>query len=333
VATMVLNHKGEQYTVNYDDEDHERIQSAGKWFIRLTTHGKPVVLRSYSRTRQRLERFLTGAKGWEFFHPNGDTLDCRRSNICIGKERVDLAGSRVGTWTVVSWAARGGHSKAKTWNVRCDCGETSQIQQRYLRGKRKSKGCRRCFLTGAPIKSPPVDDLTGQKFGFWTVTGRATARGAVRWNIRCQCGRERTERTWQLKSGTTKSCKSCAMKLRKERGYVRYLPEVTVNGTTVHHAVKLLPADRVGVWLLVQRTERSRSRNGDSRWDCICTACGSKRNLAVRRILISARAGRTTCPDCVRKTKESTDGESRQAVREPGAVSVQAGDARLPSEP
>lgn len=50
-------------------------------------------------------------------------------------------------------------------------------------------------------------DLTGERFGRWTVLGIApsTPRNA-KWYCRCDCGKERIVRASILRNGTSKSC-------------------------------------------------------------------------------------------------------------------------------
>lgn len=58
-------------------------------------------------------------------------------------------------------------------------------------------------------------DLTGQKFGMWTVIKRAenTKRGQPRWVCRCDCGNVATVQGCSLKSGKSRNC-GC---VRKEK--------------------------------------------------------------------------------------------------------------------
>lgn len=51
-------------------------------------------------------------------------------------------------------------------------------------------------------------DLTGMKFGRWTVLGRAGSDGqrAATWICRCECGAERIVRGYALRYGHTSSC-------------------------------------------------------------------------------------------------------------------------------
>lgn len=59
-----------------------------------------------------------------------------------------------------------------------------------------------------------IEDLSGQKFGLWTVVklaGRNKKR-EVQWLCRCQCGTERVITAYNLKHGRTGGCIKCAHK-------------------------------------------------------------------------------------------------------------------------
>lgn len=51
-------------------------------------------------------------------------------------------------------------------------------------------------------------DLTGQRFGRWTVIARGSnaSDGAARWRCRCDCGKEHIVRGRDLRAGVSKSC-------------------------------------------------------------------------------------------------------------------------------
>ena len=61
-------------------------------------------------------------------------------------------------------------------------------------------------------KGRTCEDLTGRKFGRWTVLYRAPnvmeprGREAIVWHCRCECGTERDVKAGSLKSGQSKSC-------------------------------------------------------------------------------------------------------------------------------
>lgn len=52
-------------------------------------------------------------------------------------------------------------------------------------------------------------DLTGQKFGKWTVLRKSEKRTKNRlicWYCRCECGKEKDVNGYDLRSGRSKSC-------------------------------------------------------------------------------------------------------------------------------
>ena len=60
-------------------------------------------------------------------------------------------------------------------------------------------------------------DLTGKRFGKWTVIkyyGRDSARHSL-WKCKCDCGNEGVRKTYALLSGYTKQCVKCANKQRQ----------------------------------------------------------------------------------------------------------------------
>lgn len=70
-----------------------------------------------------------------------------------------------------------------------------------------------------------ITDITGQKFGLWTVIGFAEVKdGHSFWRCRCDCGNEAIVRGSSLKQGRSKSCgcdreKRRIKKITKHGGY------------------------------------------------------------------------------------------------------------------
>ena len=61
-----------------------------------------------------------------------------------------------------------------------------------------------------PIKTTEID-LTGQKFGKWTVlykTNLRTSSGGIYWHCKCECGIEKNVSSLTLRNGTSLSCGS-----------------------------------------------------------------------------------------------------------------------------
>ena len=121
---------------------------------------------------------------------NGVTKSCGHRRV----EPVDLTGQKFGDLTVIDYAGDG------KWNCQCSCGNTTTVAASSLKsGGTKSCGHRR----NAKAKGRPKIDLTGQKFGDLTVIDYA---GNKKWNCRCSCGKTTTVFTYNLQSGSTKSC-------------------------------------------------------------------------------------------------------------------------------
>jgi hypothetical protein len=74
-------------------------------------------------------------------------------------------------------------------------------------------------LSGAvPKLAPNVSDLTGHRFGRYTVVDYAPHRGVnrhARWKVRCDCGTEKEVAGQSLVSGKSKSC-GCIMREKWE---------------------------------------------------------------------------------------------------------------------
>lgn len=68
--------------------------------------------------------------------------------------------------------------------------------------------------------SKNLTDLTGSRFGRWTVLEYAgrSKRGEVQYKCRCDCGTERVLRRTSLTSGNSKSCGCLSRDVAKERG-------------------------------------------------------------------------------------------------------------------
>lgn len=61
-------------------------------------------------------------------------------------------------------------------------------------------------------------DLSGQRFGWWTVLGPSVQNRSLRWNCRCVCGTERSVLQFSLTSGKSISCGCQKMSSRIKHG-------------------------------------------------------------------------------------------------------------------
>ena len=113
--------------------------------------------------------------------------------------KVDLTGQRFGKLVVLGDSGKRCNG-AVMWDCACDCGEKSKVRGDGLKsGRSKSCGCMVCGKI----------DLTGQRFGKWTVLREAEQRnkyGHVRWECLCDCGKYKSVSGDSLREGKSVSC-------------------------------------------------------------------------------------------------------------------------------
>jgi hypothetical protein len=108
---------------------------------------------------------------------------------------INLVDKRFGKLVVTGRATSIGGKP--TWLVRYDCGAEKCVRGSDLKaGTTTSCGCIRLI------------DVTGQRFGRWTVLYRIPNghEGHTRWRVRCDCGTEKNIDSQSLKSGNSRSC-------------------------------------------------------------------------------------------------------------------------------
>ena len=114
----------------------------------------------------------------------------------MGK-KVDLTGQRFGKLVAVKDVGR--ENNNVLWECLCDCGKHISVASiRLTRGDTKSCGC---ITTKV--------DLTGKRFGKWTVLGdigKRTSSGTVMWNCLCDCGEQKDVSGHSLRRGKSTSC-------------------------------------------------------------------------------------------------------------------------------
>ncbi len=137
---------------------------------------------------------------------------------------LDLSGKTFGKLTVVGrsdipckWGV--------TWNCRCECGNTRSVLANLLNSG-QVKSCVPCSTT--------AKDITGQRFGRWTVISRGESKRykngtSIYWNVVCDCGTKRAVDGRGLRSGGSKSCGCLDLELKKQRISER---QVDLTGTS-----------------------------------------------------------------------------------------------------
>lgn len=128
--------------------------------------------------------------------------------------KIDLTGKRFGRLVVLKEDGRTA-SKSIKWLCQCDCGNQKTLDGAELRrGNVRSCGCfRREESRRLALERGTKEDLSGRKFGRWTVIRYA---GHERWECQCECGTVFNVRRNSLVSGDSTTCKKCSPKYRRK---------------------------------------------------------------------------------------------------------------------
>lgn len=141
----------------------------------------------------------------------------------MGK-KIDLLGQKFGYLTVIEEDGSNSSGNAM-WKCECDCGNKVSVRGIDLRrGHTKSCGCYR--------PKSKVIDMTGQKFGQWTVLKFARIgkdRKAI-WECRCSCGNIKEVVGTSLRNGESTSC-----------GCIRSKTEVLIATILDEHKISYKP--------------------------------------------------------------------------------------------
>ena len=135
-------------------------------------------------------------------------------------------------------------------------------------------------------------DLTGQKFGRWTVINRAenkvlpSGQKRTMWHCQCDCGNEKDVSADSLKSGQSKSC-GC---FHKDR-----IAETTLTDLT---------GRSFGRWSVIKRGDPHITPSGQSKtmWLCRCE-CGTERYVDACNLA----SGTTRSCGCLQKDSITID--------------------------
>lgn len=133
-------------------------------------------------------------------------------------------------------------------------------------------------------------DITGQKFGEWTVIGRSDKPQYVK--CQCSCGTIKDVHKPSLLSGKTTSCKNCANKrmgphrsqvfLQKQKD--KYIDQV-VNG-----------------WKIIDVYKNEKTKDNDLFCVAICPVCGRETQMRLTNVRKVAK-----CMRCTNNIKEASD--------------------------
>lgn len=179
----------------------------------------------------------------------------------------DMVGFKTGKLVVEgpapAYVNPSGGTSAQWW-CRCECGERVIKRGSALRnGSAKSCGCAR----SSSNRGRGMIDLTGQRFGCWSVVSSAGAGShrQIMWNCVCDCGVESVVSGASLRNGDSRSCGCLKWDLLRVERY--------------------LVGEVFGRWTVMAQAE------GDHMWLCRCS-CGTQREVAENSLV---RGVSTSC--------------------------------------
>lgn len=126
----------------------------------------------------------------------------------------DITGQAFGRWKVLYYL--GSRNEISLWRCRCECGTERDVFGNGLRnGASESCGCLKAdnyaHRRKHKIPTKGLRDITGQKFGKWTVVSYAGRNdNSTTWNCICECGTKSQVNGQNLRTGKTHSC-GCAV--------------------------------------------------------------------------------------------------------------------------
>lgn len=148
---------------------------------------------------------------------------------------IDLTGQKFNRLTVLERAENRKKPSGRNviqWKCQCDCGNFTIVSSDHLKGNHtQSCGClRREKVTESCLK-----DLTGQRFGKWTVIKRGpNQKNATMWECKCDCGTISNVCSTNLLQKKTLSC-GCNGKSIGELNIIKILQENNINFTTQYN--------------------------------------------------------------------------------------------------
>ena len=122
---------------------------------------------------------------------------------------------KVSRWTILERLSKNGRVY---YRCKCECGTIKDVRADHLKsGKSRSCGC----LQKETVSKILTIDLTGQKFGDWTVIGpgerpTSNSQKGMFWLCQCKCGTIKSVSSHTLRNGKSQSC-GCVKSRGEER--------------------------------------------------------------------------------------------------------------------
>lgn len=142
---------------------------------------------------------------------------------------IDYKGKKIGRVTILEFAER--RSGNARWKCQCDCGfKFISWMMNFKKGEKFE--CNPCRL-----ERKRGIDLTGRKFGRWTVISRELNKlNKTVWNVKCDCGNVGKVSTYALgRKGKSMSCGCLGRKERSVRvNHTLYPPKHNTSKTNLY---------------------------------------------------------------------------------------------------
>lgn len=170
----------------------------------------------------------------------------------------DLSNQRFGK--LVAIEPKGRKNKKIAWLCQCDCGNETIVASDKLRnGHTQSCGC-----LVKEKANERVIDITGEKYGRWTVLERVGKKGKdIAWKCVCECGRIGIVQGNSLRSGGSKSCGCLSSELKSKRLKENYKTKPITD----------LSGKRFGKLTVIDIAEHIKGKH--IKWRCVCD-CGTE---------------------------------------------------------
>jgi hypothetical protein len=195
-----------------------------------------------------------------------------------GSNAIDMTGQRFGRLTVLRKSETRSPDGA-LWHCECECGSVKLVPRRRLvSGNTKSCGCLKTETSSGVRFNRRGDDLTGRRFGSWTVLRPEAGKGYL---LLCDCGKEGFSSPGPLVKGSTLRCATCSVPVRAEN----------VAKALVLRRMDLLGAGVFGPDIsgAVYGRVTVESRGSGEKWNVVCE-CGTRKQLSG----LDLREGRIT---------------------------------------
>lgn len=213
-------------------------------------------------------------------------------------DKKDLSGQRFGYWLVIGPSDRRGYDRC-----RCDCGtERDVLRASLIRGASKSCGCDR-VRSEAQLKMDEQKkregDLTGKKFGRWTVLRRAEKEGYF--TCQCECGVIKDVYRSSLLRGTSHGCPRCSSDYPSD---ARKGVWAQNSASAKKAAAEKYAGKTVNGWKILEILSPPKSYK-TLFCRAICPQCG--KSVEVRLTNITRAAPIKRCAVCSRDLKDKVD--------------------------